>query len=338
MAKVLLLSAAPNIRDADPTYNAPLKRLLACVPRDRFGVHQRVDDPAAADLILFVEYRAAGRYLHDARSHRFALRYPEKAFAFCSEDAPIPFLPGVYPSIEARWHDPRRTASGHYLRRLGLDPVPFDPLAAGPRPYLFSFVGRLRTAAVRRRLAALGSPTTPVVATDDDDPQVAAGTLDPASYWARYAEITGQSQFVLCPRGFGPGSMRLFEVMSMGRAPVILSDAWVPPEGPDWARFALRVPERRVAELPALLAAAAPRAAGMGRLAREAWEEWFSEEVTFHRLVESCLAIQARRRLPERLARLPVALQVLRPAHAWPYLREVLIRHGVSDLRRRCSR
>jgi len=332
MARVLLLSAAPGIRADDPTYNAPFKRLSACVPRDRFGVHALTDDPAAADLILFVEYRPAGRYLHSTRSHVFAQRYREKCFVYCSEDAPIPFLPGVYPSIEARWHDPRRTASGHYLRRLGADPVPFDPLAEGERRYLFSFVGRVGTAPVRRRLAALAAPATPVVATDHEEPLVESGAVLRGPYWDRYAEIARESAFILCPRGFGPGSMRLFEAMAMGRAPVILSDAWVPPDGPAWDRFALRVPERRVAELPEILREAAPRAGEMGRLARGAWEDWFSEEVTFHRLVETCLRLRDRRRLPERLARVPAALQILRPKHAWPYLREVLIRHGVSDL------
>jgi hypothetical protein len=332
VAKVLLLSAAPNVRVADPTYNSPLKRLQACVPRDRFGVHGVVDDPLAADVILFVEYRPAGRYLHDVRSHRYVLRHREKCFTFCSEDAPIPFLPGVYPSIEARWHDPRRTASGHYLRRLGVDPVPFDPLAEEARPYLFSFVGRLATAPVRGRLRALDGPASPILATDAEEAAVEAGTLPRGPYWERFADVVRRSAFVLCPRGYGPGSMRLFEAMAMGRAPVILSDAWVAPEGPEWERFALRVPERRAADLPAILAAASPHAVEMGRLARAAWEAWFSPEVSFHRLVEACLALRSRRVLPERLARLPAALQVLRPTHTWPYLREVLIRHGVSDL------
>jgi len=53
----------------------------------------------------------------------------------------------------------------------------------------------------------------------------------------------------------------------------------------------------------------------MGNLAREQWQNWFSDAVAFHRVVEWCLEIRDRRRLPEAIARLPVYLQLLRPFH-----------------------
>ena len=45
------------------------------------------------------------------------------------------------------------------------------------------------------------------------------------------------------------------------------------------------------------------------------WQDWFSKEAAFHRVVEWCLALQADRRVPESLARWPVYLQYLRPFH-----------------------
>jgi hypothetical protein len=53
----------------------------------------------------------------------------------------------------------------------------------------------------------------------------------------------------------------------------------------------------------------------MGNLARKEWEDWFSDAAAFHRVVEWCLQIRDRRRLPEAIARLPVYLQLLRPFH-----------------------
>ena len=99
-------------------------------------------------------------------------------------------------------------------------------------------------------------------------------------YRQRYWSIMARSQFVLCPRGYGSSSFRLFEAMQCGRAPVIVSDAWVPPAGPDWSAFSLRIPERKLAQIPQILAQHEDEAARMGELARKAWQQWFSDEAT----------------------------------------------------------
>jgi hypothetical protein len=91
--------------------------------------------------------------------------------------------------------------------------------------------------------------------------------------------------------------------MKTGRVPVILSDAWVPPEGPDWESFSIRVPECDLEQVPAVLETHEPDAARMGQRARDAWEAWFSPDVHFHRIVEWCLDIQSTRPLPERIGR-----------------------------------
>jgi len=80
--------------------------------------------------------------------------------------------------------------------------------------------------------------------------------------------------------------------MLMGRVPVIISDYWVPPEGPDWNAFSIRVPESDVSKIPAILEDRQHDAPEMARRARQAWEAWFSPVVTFHRVVEWCLDIQ----------------------------------------------
>jgi hypothetical protein len=83
----------------------------------------------------------------------------------------------------------------------------------------------------------------------------------------------------------------MFEVMAMGRAPVILSDEWVEPPGPRWNAISVRVPESDAGDLDRILEPLRERSREMGAAARKAWETWFAPEQCFRRTVESCLAI-----------------------------------------------
>ncbi|HSH95300.1 MAG TPA: exostosin family protein, partial [Roseimicrobium sp.] len=101
------------------------------------------------------------------------------------------------------------------------------------------------------------------------------------------------SAFVLCPRGVGSGSVRLFEVMQMARAPVIVSDLWVPPTGPKWDSFSIRVAEKDVGKIPSILRSRCHEAESMGRAARAAYDEWFSPTRRLQWLVGRCLAMKS---------------------------------------------
>jgi len=185
-------------------------------------------------------------------------------------------------------------------------------------PYLYSFIGSLDTAPVRHHLATLPHFGAFFQDISADYSRALYGTMDAdemRNCRRRYVEITHASKFVLCPRGLGVSSVRLFDTMRMGRVPVILSDDWVEPIGPDWNQFSLRVRERDFAQIPTLLKEHEADAVEMGLLARATWEQWFADEVAFHRVVEWCLAIKRRRRISEKWARLPVYAQFLRPFH-----------------------
>ncbi|MEM9258358.1 MAG: exostosin family protein, partial [Bacteroidota bacterium] len=102
--------------------------------------------------------------------------------------------------------------------------------------------------------------------------------------------------FIACPRGVGASSMRIFESMRAGRAPVIISDAWEPPPFIDWASCSLRIPESEVATLPIILREHADKAISMGLKARQEWEKVFSHEGLLHHTVEACLSILEARK------------------------------------------
>nr|WP_280818952.1 exostosin family protein [Methylobacterium variabile] len=100
-----------------------------------------------------------------------------------------------------------------------------------------------------------------------------------------YVNLIRDSHFVLCPRGFGASSIRIFEAMCLGRAPVIIGDAWTRPPGADWERFSVRVAEDQVAEIPERLAALREQAPAMGALAAETFRALYAPEVFLDRLV-----------------------------------------------------
>ena len=117
----------------------------------------------------------------------------------------------------------------------------------------------------------------------------------------RYAEVLARSKFVLCPRGAGTASFRIFETMAAGRVPVVLSDAWVAPQGPDWENCALMVSESQVDDLAQILEKHEARFPTMAQAARREWEQWFAPDVLFHRMTEGMAEIMNHRRAPERV-------------------------------------
>lgn len=309
MARVLLLSTASRPRDF---YFDEFARIERSVATDAFRTHTLTGDPEAADIIIFFEpddlYLAS-----DVRNHPYARRYPDKTFLFDPSDRIIPFLPGIYASIERHRYDPSRTRSGFYPVVFDHDWITYRPDA--PRPeLLFSFIGDAVGIPVREAIMKL-SHRRALIRDTGADPANEEG--HPDEFYARFhqdfAAVLTNSAFTLCPRGAGTSSFRLFETMKAGRVPVILSDDWVPPEGPAWESFSLIVPEREVARVPEMLESHEHAAAEMGRRAREQWEQWFSASASFHRIVEWCLSIQRSRRMPERFMRLVVWWQLARP-------------------------
>ena len=304
MASVHLLTTAPVWNPATRTGSDEKRRLERAAAVDRFGVHRLVDDAGDADLILFVD--SARPDLLDIRSHALFQQRRNDCFVVEYRDHILPFVPGIYSAAERGIHGGRRCRTGMYMT-VAENPSLTASFDYGREPLLYSFAGR-RTAEIRERLLQLDDPRGVVI---DTTAKVNAGGIG----WCDddYLALLRRSLFVLAPRGLGSSSYRLFEAMRVGRPPVILSDRWIPPTGPDWNRFAVFVPEHRFREIPSILEARRPEAEEMGRRARAAWDEWFDQTVLFHRHVEWCLQIRDGRMLPEWLAAPLVNLQRLRP-------------------------
>jgi len=322
MATVHLLSAAAQSTAPWDYAFDDLERMRRSADRDRRGVHALTDDPATADVILFVENCDPIRHYFEVRRHPVYRAHRDKCFLFCRHDFPVAFLPGVYASIPARWHDPSRTRGGLYLNAFDHPFITYDETPT-PRDYLYSFIGQAGTHSLRSALMQLPPEDGFLFDTTPYWPYAELPVETRTALERQYADVAARSKFVLCPRGRGASSIRLFEMMRMGRAPVIISDEWTPPDGPDWSAVSVRVAEDDLDRLPELLRGRADEAEEMGERARRCWEQWFSEEATFHRVTNWCLDIQAaqgQRSSPwshvlPQLARPPYLKMALRTAY-----------------------
>jgi hypothetical protein len=157
-----------------------------------------------------------------------------------------------------------------------------------------------------------------------------------------YAAEILASHFVLCPRGLSPSSHRCYEVMAMGRCPVIISDDWIAPRGVDWAACSVRVAEEDIARLPEILEGRLPEAAAMGAAARREWERWFAPETRFQRAVEELVDLRDSRPAghDERDARAGWRSREFAGANGWLWRQRLraALREGADRLLRRRGR
>jgi hypothetical protein len=294
MANVVVVSSAgPGF---DPWKHATCFLLRHSAELDTFRKHKLVDDPESADIILFAEMGECGTFAERVRAHPFYRRFPEKCFLFDSADSVYPVMPGIYASLTKQDYRPDHTRTGFYLYLVENAFITPQPLT-GAEPYLASFVGSRLNHPVREKLFAFRREDFLLKDTGNLSYRMSyhADPAERAPFWQEYADSIARARFSLCPRGRGAGSIRLFESMKMGRACVILSDAWQPNDGVDWNSCSIRVAERDVANLPCILEEHADQAGEMGRRARLEWENWFSEKARFHRVVQWCLDIRNAR-------------------------------------------
>lgn len=117
----------------------------------------------------------------------------------------------------------------------------------------------------------------------------------------RYVETMLSSKFVVCPRGASASSIRLFEAMELGCAPVVLADDWIPVDGVDWS-FCLFVKESELANLDSIIRSHSGEWKERGLAARRTFEEHFSR-VKFGATLERQIRqlIQSRSESRERL-------------------------------------
>jgi len=294
--RIFVTTAYP---DTDPMGTEPmatLHRLASAGVR-----HSMTENVADADAILFVE---SSHYTDDPffarlRHHPLVRQCRDRAFMYNEHDRPWCLLPGLYCSMDLKSYDPRRQTAVRYLRLL--NPIVADSGISEP-DVLFSFVGSSHVP-LRRRIVALRDPRAIIEDTSSFNAFHSKGITPEHRH---YAKVLACSKFVLCPRGAGTSTIRLFETLKAGRVPVIISDRWVAPLGPNWPSFSLRIAESCVDQIPSIISSNETRWPEMCSAARHAWRDWFSDDVLFDRIGDALETLVTCARVPEYIAqRLP---------------------------------
>ena len=266
--------------------------------------HQMTDDPEEADIIVFWEPHQRSQIIRipRLRAHPLVHRFPNRVFVVSVEDAPLGLLSGLYTSLPARRHHPHRHRTSLYYRTQN----PYLRSLRASRQvsptHLAAFVGA-KSHDLRRRLFSFSGEfsrhhilLTPTPYNYFLIPQ----DLGLKPFHLAFIETILDAKFSLCPRGNGPASYRVQESLALGRAPVIISDDWVPVADLDWDRFAIFVPEKNVPDLPAILREYEPRWKVMGDMAKQIYESHFCPEVFAARVIEQIVAIYNLRQHDER--------------------------------------
>lgn len=287
MMKIYLTSAYESHNTLD------VVRQLASI--DAIGSHSVCDNPEEADAILFVENAHFDDYLFKGlRSHPLLQQFPNKVYMFNEVDKPWCVLPGLYPSMPKRFFQENRQVSfGFFKTPNDFVKNIYQPGDTSERQWLFSFVGA-NSHRTRKHIMELARKDPSIQDTSDFNVWHCSADTK-ASQGRNYAAVMADSKFVLCPRGIGPTSFRLFEAMEAGRAPVIIADQWVEPNFVNWD-FAVRIPERDIATIPQYLNSIAGEAHDRGVAARAAWEAAFAPDRIFNSAIDAIATLKDARR------------------------------------------
>lgn len=199
-----------------------------------------------------------------------------------------------------------RVRTGPYVWMLRDPEVPFEHMT-GDKANVFTFIGNSATAPVRKTLFQLDSARGLLEDTAAINHHVRWESTDEEKleFRTRYDQAIQDSKFVLCPRGEACASIRFFEALRAGRVPVLISDDYVYPEGIDFEKFVVRVPEDGIQSIGSLLEKMEPEAIERSRLARSAYETLIEGAALLNYVIGCCLEIQGeslgKRRVREQL-------------------------------------
>ncbi len=258
-------------------------------------------EPEEADVVVFQRHD----FLQLRNSQLFR-QNKQKSITLSQTDRPGFFLPGIYSSNCVHPLSGARTKTYSYFYQNPKNKNPYIDAYKNQsldKKYLFSFIGA-RTAPVRKKILDLYRRKSDRFFVEDSTllyshwQQSANPTPGQENRKKAYAVNVKESLFYLCPRGAGHGSIRLFEVMELGTAPVIIADGWIPPSGPDWEEFSIFVPEKDIDKLEEILEQHRDRAETMGIKAQQAFETYFADDkraAELHRLIQEIMTARDER-------------------------------------------
>lgn len=324
------------IRASDQTMTNYREGFIALLAKDRLQRYELSDDPANSDVILMTDLAVWGVddwwNIKSVANHPLVVNCCPRLFVYAELDSPYCMYQGLYCSMPKRYfNNDRQRAVAYYemenkfVQQLS-ESSTSNPSEIYPE-FLYSFMGG-STAPIRYEVLKL--PTTRASIHDTTGYSIynESDACNPERQKS-YVECILKSKFVLCPRGKGTGSVRMFECLALGRVPVVISDQYVFPKGPEWEKCCIQVPEAAVSSIPDQLERMEPDWERMSKFAKKVYAEWFAEDILFHRMIEQCLDIVARKRIPERIWQLlPDKQRLVFRAKRWANMtKQMTMRH-----------
>jgi len=250
---------------------------------------QQVDHPEQSDFIaLFQQYsfKQLG-YINELTRDPLFMTFHSKVLVV-NYDCTVGhgFLPGCYVSLRSYAYDSNFARPIAYPKQYNSALLKYADSQTKPE-HLYGFTGTLHSHKIRQTVfdhlsdSPLGLMNNKTQAfhshTEQDHNSYAKDLLD--------------CKFALCPRGTSPSTYRLFEAMSLGRVPVIISDDWVEISSVNWKEFSIRIPEKDTALIETILLGYEKNWAVMAECAKAEWQNNFTENAKHRYLLDELLRL-----------------------------------------------
>ncbi|MDB9442163.1 exostosin family protein [Sphaerospermopsis kisseleviana CS-549] len=250
-----------------------------------------VKDPDIADVIILFENFSFKHldYIKRLEKDDFIKRYAGKIYTINYDDTTFGFLPGCYTGLTRNNFMKNFHIASCYPKEYNQELVEFRKeyqFEFSPN-LLFSFRGSAKSHPIRERIFRKIPPNKDWILTRINTAFYAHTELEKNVF---LQEILN-SHFVLCPRGSSPSTYRMYEAMSLGRCPVIISDDWIPQVGIDWSSCSIRIPESEIQRIPEILKSQLANAKQLGIKSLLTWNSFFSEQKKFSIFLQQILTL-----------------------------------------------
>jgi hypothetical protein len=252
------------------------------------GDIEEVFNPSKADAIIIQEEKGSFknfRYIDRLLQDSFIKGNLTRIFTISNDDSATGLLRGLYAGMPAYRFDanyfravPYYTFSNNWVfdHKEEIEPI-----------YLAGWFGNTYSNKIRRKLVeAYQNNKEYFVNTSKSwydhnvDEKIA------------YVELIKRSKFSLCPAGWAPPTLRLYESMAIGRCPVIIADNIILPKGPKWDDFSLIYSAKKdISDLNAFLLKHESRYEEMGAKAKENWDKYFAGDLLKQYYADSLLSL-----------------------------------------------
>jgi hypothetical protein len=262
-----------------------------------------IEDPNHADLILIICERFEKGF-KNIFENRIINQFPNKSFLFSLSDySGQHIIRGIYASAHQSFITNGRIISSSYTVFSDKFKNPlinsFNSDISDLRNYFISFLGR-NSHSIREKILKMKFSREDIYISDTTEKlDIFMNKGNVSEMQKHYFDILSNSKFSLCPRGIGYSSIRLFESMKLGVAPIIISDNFVLPKGPLWKNFSIFIKEKEISNLETIVEEYESDFIEMGKLAKKAYDYYFADENYFDKLLDSCFEIKNRQLIPE---------------------------------------